>query len=109
MLLTNCGAGFMCTGNNGAGCGEPDDEAGLSLKFSSGGCTACGKGSSGASEKQTDPGICDFCGVYYRHDRWNHFHWHGWKNRGFNNKKQIVRIIAYPFLCMMTAGIFMLL
>lgn len=33
----------------------------------------------------------------------------GWKNRGFNNKKQIVRIIAYPFLCMMTAGIFMLL
>ena len=32
----------------------------------------------------------------------------GWKNRGFNNKKQIVRIIAYPFLCMMTAGIFML-
>lgn len=33
----------------------------------------------------------------------------GWKNRGFNNKNQIIRIVAYPFLCMMTAGIFMLL
>lgn len=32
----------------------------------------------------------------------------GWKNRGWNNKNQIVRIIAYPFLCMITAGIFML-
>ena len=32
----------------------------------------------------------------------------GWKDRGFNNKNQIIRIIAYPFLCMMTAGIFML-
>ncbi len=32
----------------------------------------------------------------------------GWKNRGFNNKNQIIRIVAYPFLCMMTAGIFML-
>lgn len=32
----------------------------------------------------------------------------GWKNRGFNNKKQLVRIITYPFLYMMTAGIFML-
>lgn len=33
----------------------------------------------------------------------------GWKNRGFNNKKQLVRLIAYPFLCMLTAGIFVLL
>ncbi|MCR4687941.1 MAG: hypothetical protein K5745_00150 [Saccharofermentans sp.] len=32
----------------------------------------------------------------------------GWKDRGFNNKNQIVRIVAYPFLCMITAGIFML-
>jgi hypothetical protein len=32
----------------------------------------------------------------------------GWKNRGFNNRNQIVRIILYPFLCMLTAGIFML-
>ncbi len=32
----------------------------------------------------------------------------GWKDRGFNNKNQIIRIIAYPFLCMLTAGIFML-
>lgn len=32
----------------------------------------------------------------------------GWKDRGFNNKNQIVRIIAYPFLCMITAGVFML-
>jgi len=32
----------------------------------------------------------------------------GWKNRGFNNKKQIIRIILYPFLSMLTAGIFML-
>ena len=32
-----------------------------------------------------------------------------WKNRAFNNKNQIVRIIAYPFLCMITAGIFLLL
>ena len=32
----------------------------------------------------------------------------GWKNRGFNNKNQIIRIILYPFLCMLTAGIFML-
>ena len=31
----------------------------------------------------------------------------GWKNRGFNNKNQIIRIIVYPFLCMLTAGIFM--
>ena len=30
----------------------------------------------------------------------------GWRNRGFNNKNQLVRIIAYPFLCMLTAGIF---
>ena len=32
----------------------------------------------------------------------------GWKDRGFNNKNQIIRIISYPFLCMITAGIFML-
>lgn len=31
-----------------------------------------------------------------------------WKNRGFNNKNHIIRIIAYPFLCMITAGVFML-
>ena len=33
----------------------------------------------------------------------------GWKDREFNNKKQIVRIIAYPFLSMMVAGLFVLL
>ncbi|MCR4787063.1 MAG: hypothetical protein K5888_00610 [Lachnospiraceae bacterium] len=32
----------------------------------------------------------------------------GWKNRGFNNKKQIIRIILYPLLSMLTAGIFTL-
>lgn len=32
----------------------------------------------------------------------------GWKDRRFNNKNQIIRIIAYPFLCMITAGIFMM-
>ena len=32
----------------------------------------------------------------------------GWKDRGFNNKNQIVRIVAYPFLAMITAGVFML-
>ncbi|MCR5119135.1 MAG: hypothetical protein K6B44_05890 [Lachnospiraceae bacterium] len=32
----------------------------------------------------------------------------GWKDRGFNNKNQIIRVILYPFLCMLTAGIFML-
>lgn len=32
----------------------------------------------------------------------------GWKNRGFNNKNQIVRIIAYPFLSMLLSGVFML-
>ncbi len=32
----------------------------------------------------------------------------GWKDRGFNNKNQIVRIIAFPFLCMITDGVFML-
>ena len=32
----------------------------------------------------------------------------GWKNRGFNNKNQISRSILYPFLCMLTAGLFML-
>lgn len=33
----------------------------------------------------------------------------GWKNRGFNNKNQIVRIIAYPFLSMLLSGIFILI
>ena len=33
----------------------------------------------------------------------------GWKDRGFNNKNQLTRIIVYPFLSMVTAGIFMLL
>ncbi len=33
----------------------------------------------------------------------------GWKDRGFNNKKQIARIIAYPFLSMAVAGLFILL
>ena len=32
----------------------------------------------------------------------------GWKDRGFNNKNQIIRIVTYPFLCMIIAGIFML-
>lgn len=32
----------------------------------------------------------------------------GWKDRGFNNKNQLIRIVVYPFLCMLTAGIFML-
>ncbi len=32
----------------------------------------------------------------------------GWKDRGFNNMNQIIRIIIYPFMCMITAGIFML-
>ncbi len=32
----------------------------------------------------------------------------GWKNRGFNNRNQIIRIILYPFLSMLTAGVFML-
>lgn len=30
----------------------------------------------------------------------------GWHNRRFNNKNQIIRIIVYPFLCMLTAGLF---
>ena len=33
----------------------------------------------------------------------------GWKDRGFNNKKQVVRIIVYPFLSMIIAGLFLLL
>ena len=33
----------------------------------------------------------------------------GWKNRNFNNKNQIIRIIAYPFLCMLLSGIFILI
>ncbi len=33
----------------------------------------------------------------------------GWKDRGFNNKKQIIRIFAYPFLSMIMAGLFILL
>ncbi len=31
----------------------------------------------------------------------------GWKNRGFNNRNQIIRIVTYPFLCMLMAGMFM--
>ena len=31
----------------------------------------------------------------------------GWHDRGFNNKNQLVRIAAYPFLCMLTAAIFL--
>lgn len=33
----------------------------------------------------------------------------GWENRKFNNKNQLFRLIAYPFLCMIFAGIFVLL
>ena len=33
----------------------------------------------------------------------------GWKDRGFNNRNQIARIVAYPFLAMMTAGVFVLI
>lgn len=33
----------------------------------------------------------------------------GWKDRGFNNKNQIIRIVLYPFLAMITAGIFVLI
>ncbi len=32
----------------------------------------------------------------------------GWTDRGFNNKNQMIRIIAYPFLAMITAGLFLL-
>lgn len=32
----------------------------------------------------------------------------GWKDRGFNNKNQIIRIVLYPFLAMITAGVFIL-
>lgn len=32
----------------------------------------------------------------------------GWKKRGWNNKNQIIRLIFFPFVCMITAGIFML-
>ena len=30
----------------------------------------------------------------------------GWRNRGFNNRNQLVRIVIYPFLCMLTAALF---
>ena len=33
----------------------------------------------------------------------------GWKNRSFNNKNQIIRIIAFPFLSMLLSGIFILI
>lgn len=33
----------------------------------------------------------------------------GWKNRSFNNKNQIIRIIAFPFLSMFLAGVFILI
>ncbi len=32
----------------------------------------------------------------------------GWNDRGFNNRNQVIRIIAYPFLSMITAGLFRL-
>lgn len=32
----------------------------------------------------------------------------GWHNRSFNNKNQLKRIIGYPIMCLITAGIFML-
>lgn len=31
----------------------------------------------------------------------------GWHNRKFNNKNQLIRLVAYPFLCFIIAGIFM--
>ena len=33
----------------------------------------------------------------------------GWKDRGFNNRNQMIRIVAYPFLAMITAGVFVLI
>ena len=30
----------------------------------------------------------------------------GWKNRGWNTKNQMIRIIAFPVLCLIPAGIF---
>lgn len=33
----------------------------------------------------------------------------GWKDRSFNNRNQIIRVVVYPFLSMITAGIFVLL
>lgn len=71
----------MRAGNNGAGCGEFEDEAIISAKFSSGGCKDHGKRSSGASEKQTDTGVSDFRYIYDCHDRWNYFCWHGWDSK----------------------------
>lgn len=32
----------------------------------------------------------------------------GWHDRSFNTKNQIKRIIAYPFVCLIIAGIFMI-
>ena len=32
----------------------------------------------------------------------------GWHDRGFNNKNQLKRIFGYPFMCLITAGIFMI-
>ncbi len=32
----------------------------------------------------------------------------GWHNRRFNNKNQLKRIFGYPFMCLITAGIFMI-
>lgn len=34
-------------------------------------------------------------------------HCAGWHDRNFNNKNQLIRILAYPFLCMLTAGFFL--
>lgn len=151
----------MCNRNSGVGCGESDDEAGISAKFSSRGCKTCGKRSSRAPKSKQIlayliftvfiiamiggiiyigmDGIRNGCGFWKLtprfmvmlyinkafdilvQDQWlvmtvgfykkifpETADCEGWKNRGFNNKKQLVRIIAYPFLCMMTAGIFML-
>ena len=32
----------------------------------------------------------------------------GWRDRGFNTRQQLARIVAYPFLCMLMAGLFVL-
>ncbi|MBQ8927377.1 MAG: hypothetical protein IJ055_03765 [Oscillospiraceae bacterium] len=31
----------------------------------------------------------------------------GWHDRSFNNKNQLIRIVVYPFLCMLTAALFL--
>lgn len=32
----------------------------------------------------------------------------GWRDRGFNTRQQLARIVVYPFLCILTAGLFVL-